>query len=455
MMAIAACGTVLPPYTIYKSSEIFSTWTEGGVVGAGYNRNKSGWMETTIFCDWFQNIVLPYFKKREGKKALIGDNCSSHLSLWVIERCKKENIAFILLPPNTTHLSQPLDVAFFRAIKEHWRDVLDHWKQTNRGALQKDAFPKLLAGVYEKLGLLTPRFPNEKKLVDCKKDDVNQCKGMQNAISGFSSCGIYPINPSKVLSKLERKTPKKKAETPSPECLVMIASLTVYLDNKRKSETEALRTRKRRIQLSPGKGIVPEMLQPQESENEEDIDDVAPIKKVCRRGRPKKVPKKSKKLPASASASVTTSVTQIVSESASEYDISASVSQISASVSQISTSATVTISPRKSSAIRSSDLKPNDFVLSKFLTDKRPRYYVGRIEEVDGSKKISYLRKGSSTFSLPSGERLPVFQFPNILDVQDIDSEYATIEKKVKPHIVLKRNRFTFKFHEDFLKYVD
>src|SRR5438552_1923258 len=87
MMAIAGCGTPLPPYTIYKSKEICSSWTENGVEGSGYNRNKSGWIETCIFEHWFESIILPYFKRFEGPKALIGDNCSSHLSINVINKC--------------------------------------------------------------------------------------------------------------------------------------------------------------------------------------------------------------------------------------------------------------------------------------------------------------------------------------------------------------------------------
>ena len=41
---------------------------------------------------------------------MIGDNLSSHISEAVICKCAKYHIKFVCLPPNSTHLSQPLDV---------------------------------------------------------------------------------------------------------------------------------------------------------------------------------------------------------------------------------------------------------------------------------------------------------------------------------------------------------
>ena len=45
------------------------------------------------------------------------NNLSSHISISVLEACKQHNIAFVSLPVNSTHLTQPLDVAFFRPMK--------------------------------------------------------------------------------------------------------------------------------------------------------------------------------------------------------------------------------------------------------------------------------------------------------------------------------------------------
>lgn len=61
--------------------------------------------------------------------------------------CHENNIQFVFLPTNSTHLTQPLDVAFFRPLKIHWRKILEDWK-VGEGkeeiSIPKDKFPRLL-----------------------------------------------------------------------------------------------------------------------------------------------------------------------------------------------------------------------------------------------------------------------------------------------------------------------
>lgn len=126
-----------------------------------------------MFESWFNEILLPYAKKLDGLKVLICDNLSSHLSLNVIKLCQEHEILFVLLPPNSTHLCQPLDVAFFRPLKAAWRRVLDEWKIHNKGVIQKSAFPRLLKETFEKIGT----------------------SSKSNVISGFRKAGIVPLLP--------------------------------------------------------------------------------------------------------------------------------------------------------------------------------------------------------------------------------------------------------------------
>ncbi|KAJ8942615.1 hypothetical protein NQ314_010024 [Rhamnusium bicolor] len=117
MMAGSANRILLPPHIVYRAENLYPTWAEYRPIGSRYNRGKSGWFDGTIFEDWYSNIVLPYLKKQPATRALIGDNLFSNISYNVMKSCRKNDINFILLPPNATHLCQPLDVAFFCAIK--------------------------------------------------------------------------------------------------------------------------------------------------------------------------------------------------------------------------------------------------------------------------------------------------------------------------------------------------
>nr|CAI5823261.1 unnamed protein product [Callosobruchus analis] len=60
----------------------------------------------------------------DGRKVLIGDNLSAHLDDEIIKLCCELDIDFVCLIPNSTHLCQPLDVAFFRPMNSAWREIL-------------------------------------------------------------------------------------------------------------------------------------------------------------------------------------------------------------------------------------------------------------------------------------------------------------------------------------------
>ena len=67
--------------------------------------------------------VLPSIEHFKAPIVLIGDNLGSHFLMSVIQEYMVRGIFFICLPPNGTHLSQPLDVAVFRPAKVSWKDM--------------------------------------------------------------------------------------------------------------------------------------------------------------------------------------------------------------------------------------------------------------------------------------------------------------------------------------------
>jgi len=61
----------------------------------------------------FLKFLFSHFKNKPGIKILVGDNLSSHLTNEGIKSCAKHNFEFVFLPASSTHLTQPLVVAFF------------------------------------------------------------------------------------------------------------------------------------------------------------------------------------------------------------------------------------------------------------------------------------------------------------------------------------------------------
>ena len=243
MFAGTAAGKLLPSYVVYKSVHLWSSWTTGGPHRTRYNRSKSGWFDAVCFDDWFHTTVLPWARKIEGKKVMIGDNLSSHFSVDVLELCEKENIHFVCLVPNSTHLSQPLDVAFFGPLKRKWRKILKDWKLNNPGqtTLSKDSFPRLLK-------------------------QLEECLNQENLVSGFRTCGIYPMNPQELIKKLPSQS--------LPEDINSSVSDVVLkqLQSMRGQDTTKAAKRKK-LNVEPGKSVSAEVFQDDDEDNESGPDD--------------------------------------------------------------------------------------------------------------------------------------------------------------------------------------
>ena len=88
---------------------------------------------------------------------MIGDNLNCHFSEEVLNACLENDIAFIPLIPNTTHLSQPLDISVFKPSKSSWDVVLKEWRRESRviGSIPKTIFPSLLKRT---IGAIEPKM---------------------------------------------------------------------------------------------------------------------------------------------------------------------------------------------------------------------------------------------------------------------------------------------------------
>ena len=189
-VSIMFCGNAegegLPPSCVYKSTAvIMNTWIRGAPEGTKFNRSVSGWFDEGIFECFFNDMLLPRMKNQDGTKVMIGDNLLSHISELVIRSCQKHNIRFICLPSNSTHMTQPLDVAYFKPLKVAWRKILNEFCKTKMGqketSIPKDIFPQLLT-----------------KLVKA----LDECNGKEKLVSGFRKCGIVPCDVTPLLGSL-------------------------------------------------------------------------------------------------------------------------------------------------------------------------------------------------------------------------------------------------------------
>jgi hypothetical protein len=132
MFCGTAAGEMLPPYVVYKASNIYDSWCIGGPKSIVYNSSPSGWFDGCSYTDWFKKVFLPHARRKPGKKLLVVDNLASHISVEVIQLCERYNIAYVCLPPNSTDKIQPLDVGVFGPMKHAWKKQLQAYRQGPR-----------------------------------------------------------------------------------------------------------------------------------------------------------------------------------------------------------------------------------------------------------------------------------------------------------------------------------
>lgn len=230
MICGSAAGEILPPFVVYKGTQMWDVWTGGGPKNTRYFSTKSGWFDGPAFNEWFESLCLPRLKKSEGKTVVIADNLSSHLNMSIFEKCRENNISFVCLPPNSTHLTQPLDVAFFRPMKVAWRHILRNWKDTpsgmRAGVLPKHVFPSLLKKLLEDLE------PNMKK----------------NLESGFRKTGIFPCDIQPLLDRIGQKAVEPSAV--SSAFLELVQTTKSLIGDKPTNPT-----RRKKVQLPAGKSL--------------------------------------------------------------------------------------------------------------------------------------------------------------------------------------------------------
>lgn len=230
MFAVTGDGHVLEPYVVYKATNLYSSWTEGGPRNTRYNRTPSGWFDMDCFEDWIITSIIPYFKKLEGRKVLIGDNLASHISINVVKELQKYNIDMVFLPANSTHLTQPLDVAFFRPLKIAWRKILLQWKKgpgRKEAAIPKSIFPRLL-----------------KQLMECIMPNAKL-----NIIAGFRKTGLIPLNKEEVLKQLPNENLQHH------ESQAINTSILELLKEMRYSEKRTQKPRNKKLPVVPGKSV--------------------------------------------------------------------------------------------------------------------------------------------------------------------------------------------------------
>ena len=178
---VSASGYCMPPLVIWDRKTLNLALTQGEVRGTRYALSESGWMTADIFDGWFCSHFLRH-AQRDRPLLLLLDGHSSHFCPETLSMAAKNEVVVFVLPPNTTHLSQPLDKGCFGPLKTAWREVCHRFMTDNPGkVVTRYTFSKLFADAW--MNSMT----------------------MRNGQAGFSTTGIYPVKREVLLAKVNEK----------------------------------------------------------------------------------------------------------------------------------------------------------------------------------------------------------------------------------------------------------
>ena len=128
-----AAGFCIPPMVIIDRKNLFQPFCDGEVPGTIYALSSSGWMNIKLFHLWFS----PHFKKYIPSCRPILLLIDGHRSHYNPDTIRKEQVILFTLPPNTTHLCQPLH-SCFGSLKVAWREASHQFMSDNPGKLYQD-----------------------------------------------------------------------------------------------------------------------------------------------------------------------------------------------------------------------------------------------------------------------------------------------------------------------------
>ena len=143
---------------------------DGYVDGAYFGKSENGWMVTELFYGWITNHFSAHIPP-ERPVLLLVDVHATHIDVETSKFCTQNGILLYCLPPHSSHLTQPLDVGFFGALKYNWRKAIDSYKVATLGcSVTKETFARVFNTAW-----------------------TNTVK-MSTIVKSFARAGIYPDN---------------------------------------------------------------------------------------------------------------------------------------------------------------------------------------------------------------------------------------------------------------------
>ena len=110
-----------PKTTLGRRVQMKQELKDGAPPGTGFACQPSGWMQLSIFTEWFWHFLSYTKPSKDDPVLLIMDGHMTHIkNLDVINLARDNHVTIVILPPRCSHRMQPLDVSFMKPLNAYY-----------------------------------------------------------------------------------------------------------------------------------------------------------------------------------------------------------------------------------------------------------------------------------------------------------------------------------------------
>jgi hypothetical protein len=180
--AVSSQGWNVPPFVIVAGKNHLASWYESSGFPPDWKIavTSNGWTTNEVGLDWIQHFDKHTQSRTIGAyRLLVLDGHESHHSEKFEYYCMENNIITLCMPAHSSHLLQPLDVGCFSPLKKAYSQQVEDLMRDYVMHITKDDF-----------------FPAFHAAYDIAMTE-------SNIQGGFRGAGLVPLDPKRVLSKLD------------------------------------------------------------------------------------------------------------------------------------------------------------------------------------------------------------------------------------------------------------
>ena len=194
---ISAGGWSIPPFMILKAAHILHKWGKNDLPPETILAvSSTGYSNDQLAYDWLEHFDRYSSRTQLGVwRVLILDGFGSHFTYEFWRYAEEKKIALFVLPPHSTHLTQPLDVGCFQPFKHYHSEAVDN--AVRLGNSDFDRLDFLAAFNWMR----------------------NQTFTTRTIQSAFRKTGFWPYDPEIVLQKIRSLQPRPTTPEPAPVLL--------------------------------------------------------------------------------------------------------------------------------------------------------------------------------------------------------------------------------------------